>query len=100
MSNLQQKFDVPRIGRLKHPVDLLGSFTCDSYQQGGGDQFRGWAVVDLDQVLDNARTPKASAVIANQDLQKVGHAISATPEASSLQRLVQSRQLLARGSTS
>jgi inosose dehydratase len=36
-------------------------------------KFRGWAVVELDAVPDNARTPKDSALIAKQYLQQHGY---------------------------
>jgi len=35
-------------------------------------KFKGWAVVELDAVPDKARTPKESAVIAKQYLEKIG----------------------------
>jgi len=35
-------------------------------------KFRGWAVVELDAVPDNARTPKASAAINQQFLHSIG----------------------------
>jgi inosose dehydratase len=37
--------------------------------------FKGWAIVELDAVPDKARTPKESAVIARQFLEKLGYAI-------------------------
>jgi inosose dehydratase len=36
-------------------------------------KFRGWAVVELDSVPDNARTPKESAVLATQYLKEHGY---------------------------
>jgi inosose dehydratase len=36
-------------------------------------RFRGWAVVELDRVPDNARTPKESAVISRDYLQRTLH---------------------------
>jgi inosose dehydratase len=36
-------------------------------------KFRGWAVVELDAVPDNARTPKESALISKQYLQQHGY---------------------------
>lgn len=38
-------------------------------------KFRGWAVVELDRVPDDARTPKASAIIARDYLQKLGFTV-------------------------
>jgi len=38
-------------------------------------KFRGWAIVELDSVPDKARTPKESAVIAKQYLEKLGHTL-------------------------
>jgi inosose dehydratase len=38
-------------------------------------KFRGWAVVELDRVPDDVRTPKASAVIAKEYLQKLGFTV-------------------------
>ena len=54
------------LGRGK--VDLPGVFTALH-----DVKFRGWAVVELDAVPDNARTPKASAVIAKQYLEQHGY---------------------------
>jgi inosose dehydratase len=36
-------------------------------------QFRGWAVVELDRVPDNARTPKESAIMSREYLQRTLH---------------------------
>jgi inosose dehydratase len=38
-------------------------------------KFKGWAVVELDAVPDKARTPKESAVIAKQFIQKLGYTV-------------------------
>jgi inosose dehydratase len=54
------------IGRGK--VDLPGVFTALH-----DVNFRGWAIVELDAVPDNARTPKESAVIARQYLEQHGY---------------------------
>ena len=37
--------------------------------------FKGWAIVELDSVPDKARTPKESAVMAKQFLEKLGYAV-------------------------
>jgi inosose dehydratase len=34
--------------------------------------FKGWAIVELDKVPDGARTPKDSAIIAKDYLEKLG----------------------------
>jgi inosose dehydratase len=39
-------------------------------------KFKGWAVVELDAVPDKARTPKESAVLARQYLDKLGYPIA------------------------
>ena len=39
-------------------------------------RFKGWAVVELDSVPDQARTPRESAVIAKQFLQKLGYSVA------------------------
>jgi len=54
------------LGRGK--VDLAAVFTAL-----GDVKFRGWAIVELDAVPDNARTPKESAVIARQYLEHHGY---------------------------
>jgi inosose dehydratase len=54
------------LGRGK--VDLPGVFTALH-----DVKFRGWAVVELDAVPDNARTPKESALIAKQYLEQHGY---------------------------
>ena len=36
-------------------------------------RFRGWAVVELDRVADNARTPKESAIMSREYLQRTLH---------------------------
>jgi inosose dehydratase len=38
-------------------------------------KFRGWAIVELDRVPDDARTPKASALIARQYLEGLGFTV-------------------------
>ena len=40
--------------------------------------FRGWAVVELDAVPDNARTPKESALINKKYLESIGVQVAAT----------------------
>jgi inosose dehydratase len=40
-------------------------------------RFKGWAIVELDSVPDKARTPRESAMIARQYLEKLGYSISA-----------------------
>ena len=52
----------------------------------GDVKFRGWAVVELDRVPDNARTPKESGRIAKTYLEKLGYTVgsgrtNATPQA-------------------
>jgi inosose dehydratase len=41
-------------------------------------KFRGWAVVELDAVPDNARTPKESAIINRKYLEGIGIQVTAT----------------------
>jgi inosose dehydratase len=41
-------------------------------------KFRGWAVVELDAVPDNARTPKESALINRKYLESIGVQVAAT----------------------
>ena len=36
-------------------------------------KFRGWAIVELDSVPDNARTPKESALISRRYLEEHGY---------------------------
>jgi inosose dehydratase len=56
------------LGRGK--VDLKGVFAAlDAVK------FRGWAIVELDRVPDDARTPKASAILAKEYLQKLGYQV-------------------------
>jgi inosose dehydratase len=40
-------------------------------------RFKGWAIVELDSVPDKARTPRESAMIARQYLEKLGYSINA-----------------------
>lgn len=46
-------------------VDLKGVFAA--LQQAG---FKGWAIVELDRVPDRSRTPKESAIISRDYLQR------------------------------
>src|SRR5688572_4052278 len=55
-------------------VDLRGVFA--SLTAVG---FDGWAIVELDSVPDNARTPKESGEIAKQYLRSIGQSIDAPP---------------------
>jgi len=55
-------------------VDLRGVFA--SLAAVG---FDGWAVIELDSVPDNARTPKESGEIAKQYLRSIGQSIDAQP---------------------
>jgi inosose dehydratase len=61
--DLSRSYRFVELGRGK--VDLKGVF-------GALDAigFRGWAVVELDRVPDNARTPKESAIICRDYLEK------------------------------
>jgi inosose dehydratase len=63
--DLSRSYRFVELGRGK--VDLKGVF--DALNAVG---FRGWAVVELDRVPDPARTPKESAVIAKEYLEKIG----------------------------
>ena len=51
-------------------VDLKGVFAALE-----AVQFRGWAVVELDRVPDDVRTPKESAIIAKDFLPKSGYEV-------------------------
>jgi inosose dehydratase len=51
-------------------VDLKGVFAALE-----AVKFRGWAVVELDRVPDDARTPKASAIIAKDYLKSIGYEV-------------------------
>lgn len=66
--DLSRSYRFVELGRGK--VDLKGVF--DALESVG---FKGWAVVELDRVPDDARTPKESAVIAKQYLEKMGYVI-------------------------
>jgi inosose dehydratase len=66
--DLSRSFRFVELGRGK--VDLKGVF--DALNAVG---FKGWAVVELDRVPDNARTPKESAILAKQYLEKIGYKI-------------------------
>ena len=58
-------------------VDVKGAFAA--LHDG---KFRGWAVVELDAVPDNARTPKESALINRKYLESIGeHVGGAQPSA-------------------
>jgi inosose dehydratase len=61
--DLSRSYRFVELGRGK--VDLKGVFAA--LDQIG---FKGWAVVELDRVPDNARTPKDSAIICKDYLQK------------------------------
>jgi inosose dehydratase len=63
--DLSRSYRFVELGRGK--VNLKGVF--DALNAVG---FKGWAVVELDRVPDDARTPKESAVIAKQYLEKIG----------------------------
>ena len=63
--DLSRSYRFVELGRGK--VNLKGVF--DALNAVG---FKGWAVVELDSVPDKARTPKESAVIAKQYLEKNG----------------------------
>lgn len=51
-------------------VDLKGVFAALE-----AVKFRGWAVVELDRVPDDARTPKESAIMAKEFLHKLGYEV-------------------------
>ena len=63
--DLSRSYRFVELGRGK--VNLKGVF--DALH---AVNFKGWAVVELDRVPDDARTPKESAVIAKQYLEKIG----------------------------
>src|SRR5688572_7437007 len=63
--DLSRSYRFVELGRGK--VNLKGVF--DALNAVG---FKGWAVVELDKVPDAARSPKESAVIAKQYLEKLG----------------------------
>ena len=63
--DLSRSYRFVELGRGK--VNLKGVF--DALH---AVNFKGWAVVELDRVPDDARTPKESAVIAKQYLEKMG----------------------------
>lgn len=66
--DLSRSYRFVELGRGE--VDLKGVF--DALRSVG---FNGWAVVELDSVPDNARTPKESAIICRQYLEKLGMTI-------------------------
>lgn len=66
--DLSRSYRFVELGRGK--VNLKGVF--DALNAAG---FKGWAVVELDRVPDKARTPKESALIAKQYLEKLGMTI-------------------------
>ncbi|HXG57135.1 MAG TPA: family 16 glycoside hydrolase [Vicinamibacterales bacterium] len=75
--DLSRSYRFVELGRGK--VDLKGIFRA--LDETG---FQGWAVVELDRVPDNARTPKESAQIAHTYLEGLGVSVGAgrpTPEA-------------------
>ena len=64
--DLSRSYRFVELGRGK--VDVAGAMKALE-----DVQFRGWAVVELDRVPDNARTPKESGRIAKQYLEKLGY---------------------------
>ena len=63
--DLSRSYRFVELGRGK--VNLKGVFDALN-----AVSFKGWAVVELDRVPDDARTPKESAVIAKQYIEKLG----------------------------
>jgi inosose dehydratase len=66
--DLSRSYRFVELGRGK--VNLKGVFDALN-----AVSFKGWAVVELDRVPDDARTPKESAVMAKQYLEKMGYVI-------------------------
>jgi inosose dehydratase len=63
--DLSRSYRFVELGRGK--VNLKGVFDALSEVR-----FKGWAVVELDRVPDDVRTPRESAIIARQYLEKMG----------------------------
>jgi inosose dehydratase len=66
--DLSRSYRFVELGRGK--VDLKGVFAALS-----AISFRGWAIVELDRVPDDARTPKESAMISRRYLESLGFKI-------------------------
>lgn len=66
--DLSRSYRFVELGRGK--VDLKAVFRALT-----AISFRGWAVIELDRVPDNARTPKESAEICRKYVQSLGYAV-------------------------